>query len=358
MKIIDSAFRIGNKLISLTKHHSPTIMLIGGSVAVIAGGILACKETLKADEVIDIHRSQLEKIDIATEEYSDDYTSSDRTRDLIQVYCGTAGRFAKLYAPAALLEVAGFAAIFAGFGIIKKRYGLALSTIATLDKKISQVTDSFLKYRGKVIDEYGQEVDSKFLADEYPIKEIEKTVVDEDGNETVEKRQGLKFNVTNSDFTRVFDAYNDKWQGNPLLDENFLTQVQDWYTLQLQKHRFDHVFMNTIDRELAFEESGIGHFYGWTDKSGCGVNFNILPVFKMFAEDEDGQFPMLVPVESEQDYEDFKQMVFEDEDYNQNATKPGDKQSRVGYLINYNVDCDENGVPHEIYNEVYGTKQH
>ena len=356
MKFVDTAFRIGNKLVSLTKHHAPTIMLVGGSLAVVAGGILACKQTLKAEEILDIHRSQLDTIEAASEEHPDDYTSKERTHDLIQVYCGTAGRFTKLYGPAAILEIAGFAAIFSGFGIIKKRYGLALSTIATLDGQISKMADSFMKYRGKVIEEYGEEVDAKFLADESMVKEIDKTVVDEDGNESTEKKKALSFNITNHDFTRLFDTYNDKWQGNALLDENFLNQVQNWYTKQLQAHRIDHVFMNHIDHELGFEKTGIGHFYGWTDKPGCGIDFNIIPVFKEFAEDEDGQFPMLVPVETDSDYEIFKQMVFEDEEYNQTTNKPGDKQSRVGYLISYNVDCDDNGIPREIYHDVYAGK--
>ena len=356
MKLVDTAFRIGNTVLKLAKHHAPTIMLVGGSISVITGGILACKQTLKAGEILDAHNAQLDIVDNATNNHANEYTKNDRTKDLISVYCGTAGQFIRLYGPSLLLEAAGFAAIFAGFGIIKKRYGVALSTIAALDDKIAKISKNFVNYRNKVIDEYGEEVDAKFIDNDI-LTEAEVKSVDEEGNESTETKKAISFNITNSDFVRVFDAYNDKWQGNAVLDEATLSRIENWYTKQLQARRIDHTFMNTIDHELGFEKTGIGHFYGWTSKPGCCIDFGAIPCIKMFEDDNDEQFPMLVPVETAEDYDKFVQMMNEDTDHNVNAHAPGDVQSRVCYLLHYNVDCDDNGTPREIYNEVYGTKE-
>lgn len=334
MKFVDNAIRIGRRVVDITKHNAPTIAVVSGSIAVIAGGILACRATLKAEDIIDQHQKQMDCIKEATENHGDEYTDNDRKKDKVQVYASTAGKFARLYGPAVLLEAAGFAAIFGGFGLIKKRYGVALTTITTLDNRLAD-------YRKKVIDRFGKEVDEEFTKQRGQFHEIEQKVVDEEGNETIKTINAINVDdIVEDDFTRIFDYRNPKWENSYLFNDNLFSNLEQWYTHNLQSNRMDHVFLNTILKELGFEETGIGHFYGWTNKPGCFVSFGVLPFIRMWDQDEDGQFPMIVPVTTEEGLEEFRQAYIDDE-------------KSVGYILKFNIDCDENGVPREIYHDVY-----
>jgi len=340
MSIIDTVVGMGNKAAKVLGHHGPTIAVVGGSVAVIAGTVLACRATLKAENIIREHYARMTMIRDASE-ITEEYTLEDQRKDKIQVYASTVGKFGRLYGPAALLEIAGFTAIFAGFGIIQKRYGIAVSAVTALDK-------SFSAYRKQVIDEYGAEVDERFTKRRGEFVEVDKIAVndteDDDGEPKTEKVEAIDFDdIVEDDFTRIFDSRNPKWENDFLMNDNFLNQTILWYTKHLQSRRLDHVFMNSVLKDFGFKETGVGHFYGWTSKPGCAVNVSILPFIKIWTGGNDKQVPMMIPVHTDEDYDEFRTAYIED-------------PNSVGYVLKFNVDTDENGIPREIYHEVYGDK--
>jgi len=339
MSIGTSIMRFGNKMITTLGHHGPTIAVIGGSAAVIAGCVLACKATLKAEDILDTHNVRMNMVREAKAKHPNEYTSSDEKKDKLQVYMTTAGSFARLYGPSLLIGAAGFAAIFAGFGLIKRRYGIAVSAVTALDK-------SFKEYRKQVINEFGIEADERFTKNRGEFVEVDRVAVndteDEDGEPKTEKVEAIPLDdIVEDDFTRIFDYRNPKWENSAwLFNDNLIHQLEAWYTRYLQAHAFDHVFLNSVLKDLGFEETGIGHFYGWTDKPGCYVSFNAIPFIKIWDGDDDKQIPMMIPVNSEDDYDDFREAFRKD-------------PTSVGYLLKFNVDTDENGIPCEIYHKVY-----
>lgn len=350
MSIISTVVGGARKVATWIQPHVPTIAVVGGSIAVCGGAFLACRATLKVDQVLDEHNGMMQHIIDTAEKIPDDqYTAKDMRMDKIQVYSATAGKFFKLYAPAFSLAAAGFASIFYGFGMIKNWHAMAVSTVAALDEK-------FANYRNNVIEEYGEEVDKKFFEGVREPKQIEKTVTDDEGNETQKAVDVIDILGIEDDFTWVFDYRSPKWESDYLFNENRIVEVQNWYTKHLQANAMDHVFMNPVGKDFGKPETGVGHFYGWTNKPGCRVFFRAEPFIYEWSSDEDGQFPMMniLPV----DYDEEGRFFFineEDEILWRNTYAENDEA--VGYILHFNVDTDENGVPRQIYNDVYGGKK-
>lgn len=373
MKVLSAIAGFGHKIGNIVVKNGPTIAVVGGSVAAIAGTFLACKATLKAGNVLDEHKAQMDIIHEAEKKSESvdtvDYTENDKKKDTLQVYASTAGKFARLYAPAVGLEVAGFVAIFWGFGLISRRYGLALGAIASLDEK-------FRQYRGNVIDEYGTDVDKRLagelvLGDGNQSDEEEITVTDSEGNEHSNTAKKIDIDAVDlNNFQFVFQKYdtvvdengvtktveNPLWESSYLYNHNLIQQVEKGYTRLLQNRSIDHLFLNKVRREFGKNGNDFGHYYGWTSKPGCSVFLKAQPFVRVWREEDSEQFPMIIFLPVDYDVDDGS-MIFinkEDEDLYYNTYQTND--ANVGYVLTPNIDCDDAGIPHEIYNEVYGNK--
>lgn len=357
---VNKALGFGQKTFAVIKPHLPKIMVAAGSASVVAGTFFACKATLKADEIIDIHQAQMEKIhECANKVSRDEYTDKDIKKDKLQVYAATAGSFAKLYGAAVGLYVTGFGLIFGGFGLIQKWHTLALTAFSALDEK-------FAAYRGNVIESYGSDVDKQLLTGAVE-KTIDISSVGEDGNTKIVKKEAtcIDVNAQLDDFTRVFNnACGNMWEDSYLFNENFLHQTELIWTRDLQSGRKSHVYLEDLIDYLGLpetEKKPIDHWYGWISKPGANVNLHVQPFIVWTGEayddpfgvspDEGDQFPMnvILPV----DYNEDGNMFFinpEDEDLWKMtyATNP----SSTGYYLTFNVDSDENGIPREIYTQV------
>ena len=350
MSIVTTTIKTANKVATFIRPHIPMIAMFGGAACVCGGAFLACRATLKVDQVFEEHKAMLEHIDETLEKLPEgSLTRREIVSDKIQVYSMTAGKLFKLYGPAIGLGAAGFASMFYGFGLIKQWHALAINSVAAIDK-------SFAEYRKKVIDRYGVEVDEEFTCHRGQYVKAERTTTDENGNEKTESIDTIDFNdIVEDDFTRIFDYTNEKWENDYLMNDRFLNDLELWYTKHLRAHSMDHVFLNRVLKDLGFSETGIGHFYGWTDKPGCTVSFSVLPFVKIWQSDEDGQFPLLVPLPVEYDSRGiFRFINPDDEDVFRKAYIEDERN--VGYILKFNVDSDENGIPRQIYNDVYGPK--
>lgn len=81
----------------LIKKHSPELLVAAGIAGIVTSTVLACKATLKAEEVIDDANAKLEKIKEARDlEDEERYSEQDYKKDLAIVYTQTGVQFAKL----------------------------------------------------------------------------------------------------------------------------------------------------------------------------------------------------------------------------------------------------------------------
>lgn len=157
--------------IALTgRKYAPELLLAAGIIGGVTTVILACKETLKAQEVIENHNSQIEQIHEAADVANPgEYTPEEQKKDLTATYIRTGVAFDKTYMPAIIVGTGSVVAVLASFGIMKKRYLGMVAAYGALDKL-------FKDYRKRVVDTLGEEKDREFR---YGLsKESVKTTID------------------------------------------------------------------------------------------------------------------------------------------------------------------------------------
>jgi hypothetical protein len=273
-----SLHRVGFKF----KKHSPEILVGAGIVGVVGSAVMACKATTKLDEVLEEPKEKIEKIhelmenpDMVPE--GKEYTEEDGKKDLTIMYTQSAVKVVKLYAPAVILGTVSIAAILGGHHILRKRNLALAAAYATIDK-------GFKEYRGRVIERFGEELD-KELKYNIKAKEIEETVVNEDGSEnTVKKTVNVADPNTTSDYARFFDDGCNGWTKDPEFNLMFLKDQQR-YANDLLKTR-GHLFLNEVYDMLGLPRSTAGAVVGWVydEKHPVGDNFVDFGIYDLYNE--------------------------------------------------------------------------
>lgn len=273
-----SLHRVGFKF----KKHSPEILVGAGIVGVVGSAVMACKATTKLDEVLEEPKEKIEKIhelmenpDMVPE--GKEYTEEDGKKDLTIMYTQSAVKVVKLYAPAVILGTVSIAAILGGHHILRKRNLALAAAYATIDK-------GFKEYRGRVIERFGEELD-KELKYNIKAKEIEETVVNEDGSEnTVKKTVNVADPNTTSDYARFFDDGCNGWTKDPEFNLMFLKDQQR-YANDLLKTR-GHLFLNEVYDMLGIPRSTAGAVVGWVydEKHPVGDNFVDFGIYDLYNE--------------------------------------------------------------------------
>ena len=265
-----SLSRSGLKL----KKHSPEILLVAGIVGAVTSAVMACKATLKANDIVEESRTQIDTIHEVSEnpEMAEKYSEEDKKKDLAIVYTQTAVKFIKLYGPSVLLGVASLGCMVGSNQILNKRNVALAAAYATVDK-------GFKEYRGRVIERFGKELDKEL---KYNIKaqEFEKVTVDDNGNETVTTETVDVADPNHySPYAIIFDDGNTGWDKDPELTKFFLIQQQN-YANDLLKSR-GHLFLNEVYDMLGAKRTKAGAQVGWVydEKNASGDNFVDFGIF-------------------------------------------------------------------------------
>lgn len=248
------------------KKHSPEILVVVGVVGTVTSAVMACKATTKAGDILDDMHDQMDKIHEVAEMDRKDYTADDLKKDTTIVYTQTAVKFIKLYGPSVVLGTLSIASILGGHNILRKRNIALAAAYAGIDK-------SFKEYRGRVIERFGKELDHE-LRYNIKAKEIEETVVDENGNETTVK---TTVNVpdpnTWSDYARFFDESCAGWSKDPEHNLWFLKCQQAQASERLKLNGY--LYLNEVYDMLGIERTKAGQVVGWIydEKNPVGDNF-------------------------------------------------------------------------------------
>ena len=265
-----SLSRSGLKL----KKHSPEILLVAGIVGAVTSAVMACKATLKANDIVEESKTQIDTIHEVSEnpEMAEKYSEEDKKKDLAIVYTQTAVKFIKLYGPSVLLGVASLGCMVGSNRILNKRNVALAAAYATVDK-------GFKDYRGRVIERFGKELDKELR---YNIKaqEFEKVTVDDNGNETITTETVEVADPNHySPYAIVFDDGNTGWDKDPELTKFFLIQQQN-YANDLLKSR-GHLFLNEVYDMLGAKRTKAGAQVGWVydEKNASGDNFVDFGIF-------------------------------------------------------------------------------
>ena len=279
-ELMNTISRKFNKIGFQFKKHSPEIFVIAGVVGGVTSAVMACKATTKAGDIIEDTKSQLDIIHKGIEDgniHGVEYTKEDGAKDLTIVYTQTAVKFIKLYGPAVALGTVSIVSILAGHNITRKRNLALTAAYATID-------NSFKQYRNRVIERFGEELDRELRYD-VKTKEIEETVVNEDGTEsTVKTTVNVIDPNTISDYSRIFDECCASWSKSPEHNLVFLKQQQN-YANDLLKSR-GHLFLNEVYDMLGFPRTQAGQIVGWVydEKNPIGDNFVDFGIYNLDSE--------------------------------------------------------------------------
>lgn len=232
------------------KSNSPTIMVTAGIVSMGAAAILASKQTLKVEEVLEKHVPDLQKIDqgeaLGLESYDKDTARSDR----FKVYSRAGFELTKLYAVPGLLFVGGAGLVFGGHRIMVKRN-------ATLAIAFSALKRSFDEYRGRVVENYGTEVDANLMSG-YRYAEV----LGEDGEATGHVKIRDVEDGYVDPYNRVFgEGYTPNWHDNLGVNRTFVLRQQK-IANDLLKVR-GHIYLSDVYESLGFPETDISRVVGW-----------------------------------------------------------------------------------------------
>lgn len=236
----------------LTKKHSPKILFAAGAVGIVGTVVLACRATLKMNDVLEQHEKALVEVDAVVSERSDVSTDTvTKAKHKLQIKTGL--DIAKLYAPAVGLGVVSIAALTGSHIILDKRNGAVMAAYAGLDK-------AYKEYRKRVADTYGEDVDRKFGTGAVGVVVEEKM---SDG--TTQTRvapgnmQGGKFG--GSPYAVVFDEQSRHFSKEPGRNAEII-QIKQSYANDLLRMR-GHLFLNEVLDMLGLPRTKAGAVVGW-----------------------------------------------------------------------------------------------
>lgn len=275
----EKMIRMYNNTKNGVQKHSPEILAGVGVVGVVASTVMACKATMKLNDILEESKETRDKIREveSNPRYEEQYSHEDAKKDLVINYTQTAMKVAKLYAPAVILGSASLGCLLASNDILRKRNAALSAAYMTVDK-------SFKEYRQRVVDRFGEEVEKEIR---YNIKaeEITSTVVAEDGSETTitETVKTMDPNLY-SDYAKFFDEASPYWQKDPEYNFMFLKSQQQ-YANDLLKAR-GRLFLNEVYEMLGIDKTKAGQIVGWVynPENPIGDNFVDFGIFDMSKE--------------------------------------------------------------------------
>ena len=255
------------------KKHSPEILVVTGICTGVAAAIIACKQTIKANDIIAEARKNLQNIENVKElaannkvEYTEENEQADRVIIGKQVTVG----MVKTYALPVGLGILSITCILAGHHILKKR-NVALAAA------YSALSTDFMNYRKRVANKYGKDVDF-MLKNGLEKQIVANKVIDPETGEVKEtKEEALTYEGSKlSQYARVFDEVGST-QWTPSADHNraFLLMEQNYFNERIRTRGY--IFLNEVYERLGFRPTKAGSVVGWVYQNADyeGIDFGI-----------------------------------------------------------------------------------
>ena len=276
MKKTELATKAGQILVKTKlgiKKHSPEILVVTGIGTGIVAAIIACKQTIKANDIVAEARKNLQNIEDVKElaannevEYTEENEQEDRKTIGMQVAVG----MVKTYALPVGLGVLSVTCILAGHHILKKR-NVALAAA------YSALSTDFMNYRKRVVNKYGKDVDF-MLKNGLEKQIVANQVVDPETGEVKETKEEVLTYEGNklSQYARIFDEV-ESTQWTPSADHNraFLLMEQNYFNERIRTRGY--IFLNEVYERLGFRPTKAGSVVGWVYQNADyeGIDFGI-----------------------------------------------------------------------------------
>lgn len=264
--------KMGGRKLLVLKKHSPVILTAVGVAGFIGTTVLACKATLKVEDILDEHEEQMSVIKEAAEsEDRENYTDKDAKKDKATVMFVTGIKIAKVYTPAVILGAASMACVLGAQGIMSKRNTALAAAYSLVDGQLKE-------YRNRVIDELGAEADKRFLygldSEEIKVKEID----EETGKAKTVKKTVNTVSDGFSIYAKCFDDASEYWVNDADMNKSFLWSAQNQFNDRLRMK--GHVFLNEVYDALGLPRTSEGQIVGWVWNDG-GDNYIDFGIYRI-----------------------------------------------------------------------------
>lgn len=232
------------------KANAPTIMVVGGVASMGAGTVIACKQTLKVEQVLADHVPSLEKIERGEKLELSSYGKKEAQQDRIKVYARAGLELGKVYAIPVVLWGGGATLVFGGHRMLLKRN-------ATLAIAYTGLKKTFDAYRARVVDAFGSEADQAMYGG-WEKREVVDPVTGEK-----ELVNGRDWDEAGKDpYNRIFEqGATTAWEPDLDINRMFLSQQQKF--AQQLLNRQGYLYLSDIYKTLGFPESDISRTVGW-----------------------------------------------------------------------------------------------
>jgi len=242
---------LGRTGLVLSKN-SPEILLGVGVAGVVVGTVLACRATLKAEQILSETKNQLDTIDqVMSMSDGVNYTVDDAKKDTAIVYVQTGVKLIKEYAPAIIITAVSIGLILQSHNLLTKRNAALVAAYKLVDA-------SFKEYRKRVIEEYGEDADQKLR---FGQREVEVSKIDGKGKEKKTIKKVLGTNDI-SPYAFIFaEETSTMYKRNFDMNLNVLRSVERYSNDRLRIR--GHLFLNEVLDDLGMQRTSAGAIVGW-----------------------------------------------------------------------------------------------
>lgn len=246
----------------LLQKSSPGLLFGAGVVGVVGGAVLACRATLKMDEVLDEGKAKLAKVRAFENPV---YDEGDRRKDIALVQFQTGVKVVKLYLPAFVVGGLAIACLTRSHVILTKRNAGLTAAYGALDR-------AYKEYRARVVEKYGVEQDEHFR---YGTEQVQ--VIDAETNKKKTITRVAKGEP--SLYARFFDESCPSWSRDPEVNR-FWLQCQQNHCNDLLRAK-GIVFLNEAYEAIGLKRSTPGAVVGWVrTRDGSTDNHVDFGIFK------------------------------------------------------------------------------
>lgn len=247
---------------------SPELLIAAGVVSIIGGTILACRATLKAEQIMDEYDEDTVVIELAkekSEKKGANYSKEDATKDKLVAKGKVIGKFIRLYGPAAGCITLGVACILGAHGIMRKRN-------AALVAAYNAVDIAFKQYRERVVQEEGKLKDRHYMTGASYGEVYDTNTEKTQESELIEEK-----NIHPSMYAKFFDEYSCYWKKDAFMNLTFLRCVQNQLNDRLNHNGI--VFLNELYDALDIDPTPVGQLVGWVKGDGVYVDLGIYDLY-------------------------------------------------------------------------------
>lgn len=250
MKYVPKAItRTVGRTVLKTQKNSPAILFAAGIVGMGATVVLACKATLRVEEVLTSHEKEM--LEIGRLERNTNYGRTgavEMNRERQQVTLKTTGKLLKLYAPTAVAGVITIACLTTSHRQLTQRNTALTAAYVSLQQFLES-------YRGRVRKEIGEEKERDVYYASTPAELVQDTP---DGPKKIYGSRP----IGSSPYSCVFDEtkkgiFQDSYEFNV----HYIGLQAAKLTDKLRSQ--GHLFLNDVYNSFYVDHTATGQVCGW-----------------------------------------------------------------------------------------------